>query len=155
MRPLSESTARIAGQSFERKFIALGRIVSHWADIVGKDLAHKTFPVKIIYHKKERGGKPDAVLEISCSSADATLLHYQKDLILERINQIFGDRWIGAIRFVANAANTQSVLRKKAQPPLTPREKHTLSSLLSTIADEDVRARLENLGQAIIMEDKS
>lgn len=155
MRPLSESTARIAGQNFERKFIALGRIVSHWTDIVGEDLSQKACPVKIIYHKKPRGSKPDAVLEIACSSAEATLLHYQKDLILERINQIFGERWITAVRFVQNPANNPSSLRKKMQTPLTQREKHTLSSLLSSVEDQDVRARLENLGQAIIMEDKS
>jgi hypothetical protein len=113
MRPVSEAAARIADISFSRKYIALGRIVSHWGEIVGAQLAHKAQPVKINYRKKDRGQKPDACLDIAVSSADATLLHYQKDLILERINQIFGERWITAIRFVHAPANTDAAFRRK------------------------------------------
>ncbi len=154
MRPLSEAAARIAGKSFERKYIALGRIVNSWNDIVGAKLADKAQPVRIVYRKKDKQKSPDALLEIAASSADATLLHYQKDLILERINQIFGERWITAIRFVNVAANTGPFRRKKAQKPLTNPEKKHLSDMLQEIADEEVKKRLESLGQAILTEDK-
>ena len=154
MRPLSEATARIAGKSFERKYIALGRIVKNWHDIVGASLADKAQPVKIQYRKKPRGAKPDATLEIAVSSADATLLHYQKGLILERINQIFGERWITAIKFVQAASNSQPVIQKKRPAPLTAEEKKTLSGMLISVEDQDMKSRLENLGQAIL-EDES
>lgn len=155
MRPLSEAAARIAGKSFERKYIALGRIVNHWEDIVGAKLADKAQPVKVVYRKKEKQKSPEALLEIAASSADATLLHYQKDLILERINQIFGERWITAIKFVNVAANTGKLSRRKAQKPLTNLEKNHLCELLQPVADEDIRKKLESLGQAILMETKS
>ncbi|MCB9983968.1 MAG: DUF721 domain-containing protein [Rhodospirillales bacterium] len=155
MRPLSEATARIAGKSFERKYIALGRIVNNWSDIVGEKLADKGQPVKIHYRKKKGAQKPEATLEIAASSADATLLHYQKDLILERINQIFGERWICAIKFVNIPSNTQGKVFKKPKAPLTAEEKKTLSDVLFGIEDADMRARLERLGQSIIMDDKS
>lgn len=154
MRPLSESTARIAGKNFERKYIAIGRIIKHWPDIVGASLADKAQPVKINYRKKERNKKPEASLDIAASSADATLLHYQKDLILERINQIFGERWINAIRFVSVPVNTQTSFRKKRLTPLTAAEKNTLSDMLYTIEDEAIRRKLEHLGAAIIAEEK-
>ena len=155
MRPLSEAAARIAGKSFERKYIALGRIVNSWSDIVGAKLADKAVPVKLHYRKKDKQKTAEATLEIATSSADATLLHYQKDLILERINQIFGERWITAIRFVSIPANTGALRRKKAQIPLTNPEKKHLSDMLNAIEDEDVRRRLEHLGQAILMEEKT
>lgn len=155
MRPLSEATARIAGKSFERKYIALGRIVNNWRDIVGENLADKGQPVKIHYRKKKGQQKPDATLEIAANSADATLLHYQKDLILERINQIFGERWISAIKFVNIPSNTQGKSFKKPKAPLTEAEKKTLSDVLFGIEDADMRARLERLGQSIIMDEKS
>lgn len=154
MRPISEATARVAGKSFERKYIALGRIVNSWAEIVGQTLADKAVPIKIHYRKSDKKKAAEATLEIAASSADATLLHYQKGLILERINQIFGERWITAIRFVNVPANTTPRRRKKAQIPLTNPEKKHLSDMLESVADEDIRLRLEHLGQAIWMEDK-
>ncbi len=159
MRPLSESTARIAGKSFERKYIALGRIVKHWDEIVGAKLADKAQPVKIQYRKAPRGGKAEVTLEVAASSADATMLHYQKELILERINQIFGDRWVTAIKFVQvasnNSARPYSRKRKKTSAPLTTDEKNTLSGMLVSIEDHDIKTRLEILGQAILTYDKS
>ena len=154
MRTLSEATAKIASLSFERKYIALGRVVQHWEAIVGTKLADKAQPVKIHYRKKTPKSSAQATLEIAASSADATLLHYQKDLILERINQIFGDRWITGVKFVQIASNAPAPRRKKMQPPLTATEKKTLSGLLMCVEDEAIKTRLENLGQAIMMEDK-
>jgi hypothetical protein len=163
MRPLSEATARIAGKSFERKYIALGRIVKQWDEIVGHKLADKAQPVKIHYRKKTTHNKAQATLEIAASSADATLLHYQKELILERINQIFGENWVTGIKFVQIASNNSArkpgqkigLRRKMAKAPLTTAEKKTLSGMLISIEDHDIKARLEKLGQAILNDDKS
>lgn len=153
MRPLSEAAARVAGKSFERKYIALGRIVNHWNEIVGEKLAGKAQPLKIHYRKREQQNKPDAILEIAVSGAEATLLHYQKDLILERINRIFGENWITGIRFANIPANTHTVFRrKKSHAPLTSEKKKHLSHMLESVADADIRTRLENLGQAILTE---
>lgn len=159
MRPLSEATARISGNAFKRKYIALGRIVKHWEDIVGKNLADKAQPVKINYRKHPKSKKPVASLDIAVSSADATTLHYQKDLILERINQIFGEQWISAIRFVhhAPANNARAMAKKNAYKkggPLTEKEKKSLSEWLSDIEDEDIKARLSRLGEGIMSFDK-
>jgi hypothetical protein len=157
MRPISEAASRIAGKSFSRKYIALGRIVSHWNEIVGEDLALKAQPVKIRYQKNDKipGKKPEAALDIAVSSAEATLLHYQKDLILERINQIFGERWISAIRFVTMPANTVIKKARKAKSPLTDGQKNTLSGMLAGITDPEVKARLEELGKEIVTDTKS
>lgn len=156
MRPLSESTARVAGRNFERKYIALGRIVKHWPDIVGAALANKAQPVRIHYRKKDKKQRPETSLDIATSSANATLLHYQKDLILERINQIFGERWITSVRFVSAPACTSAPQAgKKRAAPLTAQEKNTLSSMLTAIEDDTIRLKLESLGTAIIAREKT
>ncbi len=157
MRQLSEATSRITGRNFSRKYVALGRIVKSWSDIVGEDLAGKAQPVKINYRKskeKGRGKKLQASLDIAVSGADATLLHYQKDLILERINQIFGDSWITAIRFVNVPANATPLKRKKAKKPLTEKEQNIISDMLIDISDDDIKEHLEKLGTAVIEESK-
>lgn len=153
MRPVSEATRRVTGKSFSRKYISLGRILTHWDEIVGKDLAQKAQPVKLHYIKRKDGAKPQASLDIATTGSDATLLHYQKDLILERLNNIFGERWITAIRFVTMPANAQALKPKKAKVPLTDAEKNHLSSLLDNISDPEIRHKLANLGEAVLMEE--
>jgi len=154
MRPIAEATARITGQSCSRKYIALGRILSAWAEIVGPDLAQKAQPAKLRYISRDKSKTPVAILEIATSTADATLLHYQKDLILERINQIFGAGWITGIRFVSSAANAPAKPRSKPRKPMTAEEKTYLSDTLETIEDPAIKERLASLGEAIMTKSK-
>ena len=156
MKPLSHSAARIAGKSFERKYVALGRIVKAWAQIVGTDLASKAQPVKINYRKRERGKANEARLDIAVNSADATILHYQKDLILERINQVFGERWVTDIRFV-HVPTDSTVLKPSSarqHPGLSDQEQETLQGvlggMLQDVEDADIRERLKTLGTSVI-----
>lgn len=155
MRHISDSAARVSGKCFERKYIALGRIVKHWGDIVGQSLADKATPVKIHYRKKNKGKPAEAKLDIAVSSAHATALHYQKDLILEKINNIFGEQWVTAIRFVNIPVNSQEFKPKRIKKPLTSDEKKTLSDMLVGVEDEDMQKRLLSLGESLIMDQKS
>ena len=155
MRPVAEATARITGKSFSRKYIALGRVVNTWNEIVGPELASKAQPAKIRYSKRPDNGNPTAVLDIATTSADATLLHYQKDLILERINRIFGEGWITGIRFVAIAGNDTRVLPRRTKKTLTETEKTYLSHILEGVEDTEIKAGLAPLGESILMESKS
>jgi len=155
MRPLSESTARVSGKCFERKYISLGRIVKHWEDIVGSRLSAKAAPVKI-HHRKVMKGKPAInSLDIAVDSSNATALHYQKDLILERINQLFGEKWISSIRFVHIPVNQSSLSQTKIRPPLSQSEKKLLSDTVSRITDDEMQRRLLSLGEAITAKSKS
>ncbi len=135
----------------------LGRLVTNWADIVGPELAGKTQPVKIRYIKsKQAGKKSTASLDIAAPTSEATVLHYQKDLILQRVNQIFGGDWVTAIRFVPLAANSALGEAKAPKPrkPLTADEKQHLSTMLENVEDPDLMEKLKNLGKAIL-QDKS
>lgn len=160
MRPIAEAASRVSGENFSRKFVALGRIVAHWSDIVGDQFASKACPLRILYKNPPKGKSkqavmlPQTVLEIAASSADATVLHYQVDLILERIEAIFGNRWIHAIRFVPVPSNKDSKKAKKLKSPLTEAEKNTLSQVLQSVGDDHLRRSLEMLGQHILMDSK-
>lgn len=155
MRLISEAAAKVTNETLGRKYVALGRIAKHWEDIVGKALADKAAPAKIHYRKYKNAPKnPDAILEIATSAAHSTKLHYQKDLILERINNIFGERWITDIKFinVVPARPKGPIMPRK--PLLSPAEKKDLSKMLDLIDDPDIKERLDRLGSAIIQEDK-
>ena len=149
MRPLSEPVSRISGKTFSRKYIALGRILSEWEQIVGPEFSGKAIPVKLNYRKNGKTGKSLASLDIATSDAQATALHYQKDLILERINRVFGQGWIGDIRFVSvpgMAAKTP----EKPKRLLTEDEKKFLTGMLEALEDQELKAKLEVIGREIL-----
>lgn len=157
LRPLSTSISQLTSATFSKKFVALGRVLNNWNDIIGPEMAVKAQPVKIHYRKpKDKGDKPQATLEIAATSSDATLLHYQKDLILARINQIFGDSWITSIRFVHIAANSSPHGADFSPPsrPIHPSDLELLKSSLLSVDDEEIRKCLEKLGQSVLKKER-
>ena len=153
MRPLSESTSRIASKTFSRRYIALGRLINQWKEIMGTQFADLAQPLKLNYRKKGRSKKDAYVtLDIATSAANATLLNYQKGVILERINSLFGNNWIKDIRFVASELAEETPEPKKVIPSLTGNEKKYLSG--DQIEDPDIKEKLESLGKAILTDIK-
>lgn len=142
------------GKVFERKYIALGRIVTHWREIVGEEYAERAQPAKIHYIKpKNPKEKPRATLDIAASSADCAVLVYRKDLILQRINQLFGDGWVTDIKF-QHVEPKVKIKAQKRTKLLTEDEKNHLSQLLDGVDDPELKERLSRLGQSILQESK-
>lgn len=142
------------GKLFERKYIALGRIVTHWREIAGEEYAERAQPAKIHYVKpKNPKDKPRATLDIAASSADCAVLIYRKDLILQRINNLFGENWITDIKFLHVEPKAVKKPPKRTKT-LTEDEKNHLSQMLDGVDDPDLKDRLSRLGQSILQESK-
>ena len=155
LKRISDQVPQITSKVFARKYIALGRIVTHWDDIVGQEIASKAQPIKIHYRKaKVKGAKAEAWLDVAVTSADSTALHYQKDLMLERINQIFGERWISDIKFKHVPFDPKKGKMPKKKMPLSPAEKKNLGEALEKIEDPDIKSRLLSLGTALLEDRK-
>ncbi len=152
MRPLSESTSRVSSKNFSKKYIALGRLVNQWTEIVGEEFADKAQPVKMHYRKKK--DKQTVRLDIATSAAYSTILAYQKDLILQRINQIFGNNYITEIKFVASTLPEKLPEIKKTSRPLTNAEKNDLSELLEEVEDQEFKEKLKSFGTAFYQDKK-
>src|SRR5690606_32605718 len=117
LKPVSRSVPALLDKTFARKYIALGRIVTHWREVIGPDFFERAKPAKINYRKsKNPKEKSVATLDIAASSADCAVLVYQKDLILQRINHIFGDQWVSDIRFVHREQKDPPKRRKTIKP---------------------------------------
>jgi len=152
LKLVSDSVPKVTDKVFQRKFIALGRIATRWQDIVGVKLAQLAQPQKIRYRKaRKKSDKPQAILEIATSSANASLLVMQKGMLLEKINYIFGDDWITDIKFVHQPSN-ESKPPPTPTKPLTAEEKKRLSHLLGDIDDPELKEKLMAMGQSL-MED--
>jgi hypothetical protein len=154
LKLISEAVPRVADKTFKRKYIALGRIVTHWKEIMGERLAAIAQPQKIHYRKARRKDqKPEATLEIATSSANASLLIMQKGVLLEKINHIFGEQWITDIKFVHAPANAPQKPRKPIKP-LTEQEKNSLSDMLENIDDPEMKERLMTMGESLLKDTK-
>lgn len=152
LKPLSDTVPKVTAKTFQRKFVQLGRIVEHWEDIVGPDMAAKAQPLKIHYRKKKgQKKKVEATLEIAASSADASIFIYQKDIIKMKINQIFGDEWITDIKFKHITPDVKKAPSpKKRKTKLSANEEKNLSEMLENIDDPDIKSRLQSLGEALL-----
>ncbi len=154
MKQVSKNVPGLLGKVFERKYIALGRIVTHWREIIGPDFAERAQPAKIHYIKpKQPSAKATATLDIAASSADCAVLVYQKDLILQRINHIFGDAWVSDIKFL-HVEPKSRVKPPKRIKTLTLDEKNYLSQMLEGVDDPELKESLSRLGQSILQEKK-
>lgn len=122
---------------------------------MGKEFADKAQPIKIHYRKaKENKKKVDAVLEIATSSADASVFMYQKEVILMRINHIFGDGWVKDIKFKHITPDIKTSALPRRKKALSPTDQKDLSEILENIADPDIKSRLQSLGEAIMKDRK-
>jgi len=152
LKLVSTAVPRVTNKTFKRKYIALGRIVTQWREIMGEKMAVHAQPLKIHYRKPKRKGDPaTATLDIAASSAQASLLVMQKGLLLEKINHIFGERLVTDIRFVHQVTNKNEKPAKIIKP-LTNIEKNSLSNMLDKVEDTELKERLSSMGQALLQD---
>lgn len=155
LRSLAHALPAVAQKAFSRKYVLLGRIVTQWPEIAGTEFAGRAVPAAI---RRSRAGKDGenqkmrVCLEIAATSADAARLVYQQDLLLERMNRIFGERLVDSIKFVHLPANSGASPPPRYRKPLTESQKKTLSQMLEGVEDEGIRAALETLGSAVLRE---
>ena len=150
-RLIADTVPRIAGTLFAKKYVMLGRLVTRWPEIVGADLAGRVQPVKI-RRGKDRGGQSIAILDIAASPSESTVLHYRRDLMLERINYIFGEALVGAIRFVPTADILPAPPPRRRAVPLTPVQTDGIEESVAAIGDAGLRDSLRRLGAAILQD---
>jgi len=156
LKRIAGALPKVTDKAFQRKFVALGKLVTRWQDIMGAEWASQAQPLKIRYRKPRRKGDPaEAILDIGACSAQASLMVMRKGLILARINHIFGETLVTDIRFVHQAPEAPH--RHKAPPErtLNVRQKKSLSDMLNHIEDEEIKNRLLSMGTALLKEDQS
>lgn len=149
LKPVSHSIKNISGKTFEKKFVALGRVLENWTEIIGGELAAQATPSRIKMQKKK--GDYLRTLVVDAPPALTTVLHYKKGLILERMARILGPDYIYDVVFEAGE------VRKETQSSttsineiLTESEEATLEEFLANIEDEDLKSRLRSLGKSVL-----
>ncbi len=114
-------------QSMAKRGFGESRVLTHWAEIVGADIARIAEPLKLNYPKDGFG----ADLVVLCVGANAPLVQMQIPDIIERVNSCYGYRAITRVKVtqtrgkhagvsVAHAAMSQSAPRGLVPTGLVP-----------------------------------
>ncbi len=148
---------RIKAAAQERGF-AVSRLLTHWEEIAGADIAAISRPVEVSYGKGGLG----ATLCLLTTGANAPLLEMQKTKLRERVNSVYGYNAISSIRITQTHATGFAEGRvdfehRKARPePAPPSEavQRAAKASAAAVQDERLRQALEALGQNVLTKRK-
>ncbi len=147
---LLKEQMRAAG---EARGFAVARLLTHWAEVVGDDIAAIAVPVKVGYG---RGGF-GATLTLLTTGARAPLVEMQKTRIRERVNACYGYNAISKVAITQTAATGFADGQVAFTPAPTPTEPAPPPETVAAAAeaarpvqDAGLRAALEALGQNIL-----
>ena len=145
---------RKAGES---RGLAVSRLLTHWADIVGPDIAAVARPVKVGYGKGGLG----ATLTVLTTGPQAPMLEMQKDHLRDKVNAVYGYSAISRIRITQTAptgfAEGQASFDhkpKQTKPQIAPDIAAEADKVSRNVNDEDLRAALERLGRNVLSKQK-
>jgi len=147
---LVETRIRDAGAA---RGFAVTRLLTHWPEIAGQDIAGIARPVEVSYG---RGGM-GATLTLLTTGAQAPMLEMQKEPLRERVNAAYGYLAISRIRITQTAptgfAEGQADFTpapKRTAPKAARPEMHARASrVVEGVENDTLKAALERLGANI------
>jgi len=144
-------------QAGESRGFAVSRVLTHWAEIAGEDIAAIARPVQVGYGKGSFG----ATLTVLTTGAQAPMLEMQKEKLRERVNAVYGYNAISRIRITQTApegfaeGQAQFAARPAAEPREDARDAARVGETVADVASADLRAALERLGRNVLSSSKS
>ncbi|WP_425044378.1 DUF721 domain-containing protein [Primorskyibacter sp. S87] len=146
---------RKAGES---RGFAVSRLLTHWTEIAGQDIAAIARPVNVGYGKGGFG----ATLTVLTTGANAPILEMQKERLRERVNAVYGYNAISRIRITQTAptgfSEGQAVFAQKSEEPkqtFSPETEAEAARTASTVENDDLRVALERLGRNVLSKNKT
>lgn len=146
-------TTQIRTASESRGF-AVSRLLTHWAEVVGVDIARTCRPVNVSY-----GRGFGATLTLLTTGAEAPMLEMQKDAIRDRVNACYGYKAIHKVRITQTAATGFAEGRAQFEPApkpekIVPETSQAAKQAAQNVADDDLRLALERLGANVLSQAK-
>lgn len=143
---LAVDVSKITQAAIGSRGFAEAGLITHWAEIIGPDLARGCQPDLLRFPKGERH---DGTLTLRCIGAMALEIQHQTPHLLERINSYFGYRAVARLRLI------QGTLRRKPQrapiklPPLAPNELAATEAALAGLPENEIKDALRRLGTTL------
>ncbi|MEO0485575.1 MAG: DUF721 domain-containing protein [Pseudomonadota bacterium] len=150
---LLEKRIRHAGES---RGFSETRLLTHWADIVGPDIAARARPVNVSYSKGGFG----ATLTLLTTSAQAPMLQMELPKLRDKVNACYGYNAIARIRITQTAptgfAEGQAQFAPKAPtaPRPDPEAERRAAQAAGDVRDDTLRQALTALGENVLRSSK-
>ncbi|MCF6272725.1 MAG: DciA family protein [Rhodobacteraceae bacterium] len=132
------------------------RLLTHWNEIAGAEIARISRPLKISYARQGLGAR----LTLLAKPAHAPELQMQLPRLKERVNASYGYRAIADIRITqsgdhAGFAEPQHAFKHdQPAPELPAKQAKALAGQVADVEDQKLRALLESLGKNIMLTSK-
>ncbi len=146
---LMKDAVRAAG---ETRGFAVARLLTHWAEVAGAELATRTRPVKIGYGKGGMG----ATLTLLVRSAEAPMVQMALPGLKDRVNAVYGYAAVSHIHLTQTAptgfaeGQAEFTPAPKAAKPTDPAVQARAAEATTGVADPGLRTALEHLAQNIL-----
>jgi len=142
----------------ETRGFAQTRLLTHWPEIVGADIAAIARPVNVSYGRQGFG----ATLTVLTTGAQAPMLEMQKEQLRDKVNAVYGYNAISRIRITQTAptgfAEGQVSFdhRPKQAKPAAPdaQVQARAADLTAPVGDNSLRSALEALGRNVLSKTK-
>jgi hypothetical protein len=146
---------RAAGES---RGFAVSRLLTHWPEIAGEDIAEIARPVNVSYG---RGGL-GATLTVLTTGAQAPMLEMQKEKLRVKVNAVYGYNAIARVMITQTAAtgfsegHAQFEMRPKLKPDAAPDLTilKAAKDVTRPVENEDLRSALEVLAKNVLTKAK-
>lgn len=150
-------TASVLGDQIRRagesRGFAVSRLLTHWAEIAGSDIATIARPVNVSY---KRGGM-GATLTVLTTGAQAPMLEMQKEKLREKVNAVYGYNAISRVRITQTAptgfADGQAMFDpapKPTAPVASPQTVSAAAEAARPVENDILREALERLGRNVL-----
>ena len=147
MKRLSTMIGPMIAPSAKARGFAIGRIVSHWHDIVG-DMSSWCRPDTVSF---PRDSRTEGTLRLQIAPGRGPQAQAMSDVIIDRVNANFGYRAISRISLVQTISTPARVASSKPGPQLN-QNRHDIWALddkLKNVKSPELRAALRRLGSPI------
>ena len=142
----------------EKRGFAETRVLTHWPEVVGAEIAAVARPISVSY---SRGGF-GATLTVLTTGAQAPMLEMQKDRLREQVNAAYGYNAISRVRITQTAPTgfSDGQARFEAPAPVQPAEPspeicRDATQTAGDVADDGLRAALERLGRNVLSKQRN
>lgn len=132
----------------ETRGFAQSRLLTHWTEIAGEDIAAISRPVEVRYG---RGGF-GATLTLLTTGANAPMLEMQKEKLREKVNAVYGYNAISKVRITQTASTGFSEGQvsfdhrpKSGRDDAPSKVLPQAQTLAGDVQDDGLRAALERL----------
>jgi hypothetical protein len=141
----------------ESRGFAHSRILTHWPEIAGEDMARVTRPVKVGYGREGMG----ATLTLLTTGSNAPMVEMQKERLREKVNAVYGYAAISRILITQTAATgfaegqVEFIAAPKAPKAPDAEVQAEAARTAAPIQNDALRMALEAMGQNILTRRKS